>query len=527
MKYPRNIRELLKNSFFEYSNRTAVEYESPFCPVKKSYADLKNDIITIGPNIEKIVGKNVRLGIIGENSYDWLICYFTALYFGWILVPLDKELSEENLVKIICESNINIIAVGNESIEKMGTVKLKLSCIFEFIILNSNNQQYGITIQSILSSKSSKDNSFSPIVEDDVSLIYFTSGTTSVSKGIMLSQKNMIRDVIGVSDALQFTGENIGLGVLPFHHVFAGLCDLLYINYIGGTLCINKNIRSLSNDIQKYNPTILFVVPLIAGNLLKKASEKLKKMGLDDINHVANDTEIFGKRLRTIICAGAMISSDMVDLYKKIGINVVRGYGLTEASGAVSITCSSRDDYDHLTIGTPVSCNEIKIIDGEICVRGDNIMIGYYNNPTATAETFYGKWLRTGDLGYLDEKGDLYITGRLKNLIILDNGKNIYPEELEELLLANDEIEECMVCEHKEDSFTCIAAIIRPSSKLTNTVESHEIQSVLSILLSGINKKLPIYKRIAKIFLTDLEFEKTATNKIIRSKVYERINLKG
>lgn len=512
-----SIRELVDESAMKSPHKIAVKSEIVGIYTEKTFSDLKADILTFGNFLISAYGDNIRLALVGENSYHWIVSYFTALYFGWVLIPIDRDLSIEDLLRIIQESDANVLSYGSTHAKKVDQLKASLSNICAYVIMNTMKNSFGYNMSDILFDKNERADALCPIDATEIAMIMFTSGTTGTSKGIMLSQKNLLSNCFSVADVLHLPKDSVGLGVLPFHHGLPGMCDLLVANYINGTLCINRSLRYLIDDIQQFKPTHIFAVPLIASTLIQKVNSTVNKMNLSNEARIAAIKDFLGGKLQKILCGGAMISAEIVSSYQEIGVTLIRGYGITECSPVVSITFPDRDDYDSVTIGTPLVCNKVKIIDGEICVSGDNVMKGYYKNPEATAAAFNGEWFLTGDLGYLDEKGDLYITGRKKNVIILDNGKNIYPEEIEEVLMRHDDVEECVVLEYHQhsNSPTVIAAIVRLSAGC--------ITGSIATIISETNKNLPVYKRIEKYFLTEQEFEKTTTKKIIRSKVCERV----
>ena len=512
-----NIRELVDVSAVKSPHKIAVKSEMAGVYTEKTFSDLKADVLTFGNFLINSYGDNVRLALVGENSYHWIVSYFTALYFGWVLVPIDRDLSTDDLMRIIQESDANVLSFGNTHAKKVDKLRNSLINVCSYVAMNTVENSFGCNMSDILSARNERADMLCSIDATEIAMIMFTSGTTGTSKGIMLSQKNLLSNCISVADVLHLPEDSVGLGVLPFHHGLPSMCDLLVTNYVNGTLCINRSLRYLTDDIQQFKPTHIFAVPLIASTLIQKVNSVVNKMNLSNEARIDAIKNFFGGKLRTVLCGGAMISSEIISGYQEIGVKLIRGYGITECSPVVSVTFPDRDDYDAVTIGTPLACNRVKIVDGEICVSGDNVMKGYYKDPEATATAFNGEWFLTGDLGYLDEKGDLYITGRKKNMIILDNGKNICPEEIEDVLMRHDDVEECVVLEYHQysNSPAVIAAIVRLSDGCA--------AGSIATIISETNKNLPVYKRIEKYFLTEQEFEKTTTKKIIRSKVCERV----
>jgi len=523
------------NSATQYSDRVFVSARTDGGQMNKTYADLETDIMGFGKALSYKYGSDIRMGIVGENSYQWIVCYYAALYFGWVVVPLDRDLPPKGLAHIIREADIHVLAVGKDCLEKIQEIRADLKNVREFIMINTNERSceysYRISLRELVTTGLEEHGPFDlqPIGENDTAVIMFTSGTTGVSKGVMLSQRNLLYNCLGTADMLQYMdqGDHVHLCVLPFHHCLPNMVDILCATYSGGTLCINRGLKELTSDLQEYRPTHLISVPLIAGGLIHKITTALKKSPYTDEERQERISEFFGGRLRLVVTGGAMMPEETVLAYKKAGIALMRGYGITECTACVSMMSPLRNDYNNTTIGTPIWCHQVKIIDGEICVFGESVMGGYYKNPEATAEAFYGEWLRTGDLGSLDAKGDLYIEGRIKNVIILEDGNNVYPEEIEEALLSHADIEECVVFEYTQaNRRPVIAAIIRPLDTYHHSIESDGVMKYFSDIIAQINETLPVYKQVIKILLTAREFEKTTTRKVIRSKVCERI-MKG
>ncbi|MCL1791201.1 MAG: AMP-binding protein [Peptococcaceae bacterium] len=539
MKKASNIREMIMNSATQYPERVFVSGAQEARQPDKTYADLETDIMGFGKGLYHRFGNDVRMGIFGENSYQWIVSYYTALYFGWVVVPLDKDLSSEGMLHIVEQADLNVLVVGKDCLEIVRGLRMNLGRVRDLVMINtergpegrSDYRSVGESMNELIARGLDEHEPFDLQVIDEchTAVIMFTSGTSGVSKGVMLSQRNLLLNCLATADMLHYTNQHdhVHLCVLPFHHCLPNMVDILCTTYAGGTLCINRGLKELVSDLQDYRPTHLIAVPLIAEGLIRKITTALgKTLGLDEASE-KHIKDFFGGRLELVVTGGAMMSEETVVAYKEAGIPLMRGYGITECTACVSMMSPTRDDYDNSTSGTPIWCQKVRIIDGEICVTGQSVMQGYYKNPEATAEAFHEEWFRTGDLGYLNEEGDLYITGRIKNVIILGSGINVYPEEIEEALLAHADVDECVVFEYAQGTHRpVIAAIIHPQNTYHHSLESDEAIDYFLGIVALVNETLPGYKHIMKFFLTAREFEKTTSRKIIRSKVCERI-LKG
>jgi len=360
--------------------------------------------------------------------------------------------------------------------------------------------------------------------------LLYTSGTTGKPKGVMLSHRNLASDAVAACQHVGIFGNN--MLVLPLHHSFgfvAAVCSMLLK---GSEICISSSLKRTVSDLTKFKPSNMFLVPLFVETFYKKIWETAKKQGKDkllkrmigvsnvllkagiDVRRLLFSSIItsLGGNLKLIVSGGAPLDVKYVEGFRDIGINILNGYGITECSPIVSV--NRNEYYRDGSVGLVLPCCEVKIAapdedgHGDICVKGDSVMQGYYGNEQATSETFDGEWFITGDIGYMDEDGFLYISGRRKNLIILNNGKNVYPEEIEEELLHIEYIKEAVV--YAEDN-TIIAEVYLDTEKMPDCA------GLLDQDIINLNKTLPVYKNIGKTRIRDVEFPKTTTKKIKRA----------
>jgi len=496
MYKPKTLKDIIERNAELFGDKIAVQYRHKSREIIKTYSQLKTDIMSLS-----IYTKEMRVGILGENSYDWVMVFCAVIVSNGIIVPIDTEVSENQLVNIILDLKLDILMIGHDCYDKVKQIIKNKGIEIKLIEIN---QEEHIEIDS-------NSDIFSNNTDDDkiknACLIYYTSGTTGTSKGVMLGNKQLISNCIAEHEALKFPERQCGLNVLPFHHGYAVMCDIIYTFYIGGILCISAGLRHFIKELYDYQPAHLFVVPLIAESLLKIIK------GENNINNKVNINDF----LKVIACGGAMTRPGLANEYALLGINFIRGYGITECSPIISIMYSDRV-YDDLSVGTPISCNKVEIIDEEIYVKGDNVMIGYYNNEVSTKEILKDGWLKTGDLGYINEKGDLYIVGRKKNLIILDNGENIVPEDIEKIIEENDFIIESLVFENRninQKAHISIIVVIDLTEKNCN--------AKLQYIIDEFNRRVPLYKHIHKTYARSIPFERTSTKKIKREAVLRKL----
>ncbi len=497
--------------------------------VFKTYKEFRDEIAALGTFILSKGLKKEKIAIIGENSYEWILCYFAVLGSGNTAVPLDRDLPVEDLLYNIQNSGCKAIFFSHlyrDVAEKIADLETEIEFYFAKSDMNEMLEEGKKLI-------SSGDESFknADVKPDDLAAIVYTSGTTGKSKGVMLTQKNIASNAL--SACRNITGEGQGVLALPLHHTFGMVANVIAPFLFEATIYMTTSIRNIQADMIKIKATAAFCVPLMAELIYKKvwatAKEKgkeeilkkglkisntLLKLGIDVRRKLfAEVHENLGGNLELFVCGGAPLSEKMAFELTSMGINVLNGYGITECSPIVSVNRNFANKIG--SVGLVLDCNEVKINNpdengiGEIYVRGDNVMVGYYNDEEATKEAFDDGWFRTGDLGRLDEDGFLYVTGRIKNLIILPNGKNVSAEELEEKLL--DEVgglEEVIVYE-EDDKITA-------EIYLGQGVEE-EAKEKAKKDIKRLNAKLPSYKKIAKTKVRNEAFQKTTSLKIKRN----------
>lgn len=460
-----------------------------------------------------------KIAIIGENSYIWIMAFFSIVNGGNVAVPIDKTLSKENILSLIEYSDCNIAIVSDDYLDVFDNVNsikiIKMSEIDDHIIEGSKNIKKG-----------NLDFVNYNVNVDDVAVITYTSGTTGTSRGVMLSQKNIISDVN--NGCQNFNPDGNVLAVLPLHHMFGLVVGMIMVFHYRCPIYINTSLKNIKRDLAISKPQTMFFVPLFIETLSKNVWEtsvktnqtfKLKigmrisnvllKIGVDIRKKFFKTVlSAFGGNLEYILCGGAPLDERYIKEFRTWGIEILNAYGVTECSPGIAV--NRNHHHKDGSVGLPIPNCQVKISDsGEILVKGDIVMMGYYKDESATAETIIDGWYYTGDLGRIDEDGFLFLTGRKKNLIILSNGENVSPEELEMIISREEGV--CEVVVYSENNF--IVAEIYPEEKFLNN-ESH-----FEAIISNINRRLPCFKRINSIRLRDVEFEKNTTKKILRYKI--------
>ncbi len=514
---------MLEENSKKFASSTLISFEADKQNADITYKQFKEDIDALGTYLYSIgFGGKKHIALIGENCYNWIVTYFAVVTGSNIIVPIDKELSDTELESLIRSSDCSMVICSEKN-------KGVLPLIEDMEIPHILFDEIDGAIKSGKELLSNGDTSFKDNVVDieDTCAIIFTSGTTGAPKGVMLSQRNLISDAKSSLASLPIIPRTIA--ILPLNHTFGFMAGVLCQVWMGYPIYINNSIRNVAKDIKNFKPGHISVVPLFLENFRKniwknaekqgkaaslkmliKVSDAMRKVGIDLRPKLFKSVlSAFGGNLRTIVSGGAPMDENLVGEFDAFGIEIINGYGITECSPIVSI--NRRNSGKEGSVGKPVPGVSVKIKnpdengDGEILIKGDNVMQGYYNNPSATAEAFDSDWFNTGDIGHLDDDNYIYLSGRKKNLIILGNGKNVSPEELETLIGRVEGVDEVIV--YSENNL--ITAEIYTSSP--------ETKDAIKEAVGEINKTVASYKKINKIKFRANEFEKTSTRKIKRN----------
>ncbi len=470
-----------------------------------------------------------KVAIIAENSYEWIVSYYATLIGGNIAVPMDIKLSDDEIVSQLVRSGCEAMVYCDETEHFVTAVKKDPENPVREFFRVSEFPSYKAEGKAAIEAGDTRCIDAKP-GPDDLAAIVYTSGTTGLSKGVMLTHYNITSDITASCSVQK--GEH-AIGFLPLNHTFCWVGALFsgYLLAEWGYIC--DGVKDLQKDMQTYKPQNFSAVPLVVTSIYDRIWRTARKTGREDklkkglkiskflyAHGIDVRRKIFkqiidnlGGELEFIICGGANLDPKYEQGMNDFGIQIINGYGMTECSPA--ITTNLRDYVRFGSVGQALPCNEIKIMYpdefgiGEVYVRGTNVMKGYYNDPEATAEAFDGEWLRTGDYGRMDEDGYLYFVGRKKNLIVLSNGKNVSPEEIEDKMIQIDYVNEVLVYQ-EDDKIT--------GEFFLNEEEYPNARDTLQADVFKMNEVLPKFKRVAVIKVRDTEFPKTTTMKIIRDR---------
>lgn len=533
-----SIREMLMMAVNEDGEKIAYKFKNPDGTVREvTYIEFYQTVEALGASLTEMGLGSSHIAIVSENRYDWIVAYLTVLQSAGVFVPIDRQLTTKEKLHLLTDSESEAVFFSKQYLTWFVENKASMPNIKAFICFDIDKDTDGIISYKRLIAEGAKldKTAYDSLKsnENELKMLVYTSGTTGIAKGVMLSEHNLVS---GVYYGLQVSRiYDTALSILPYHHTYESVCDILVNIHSHATLCINSVMRELVSDMQLYHPTNIYIVPAIAEfiyflimkNLKEKGKLKTFKKGVKiskaalrlgiDIRPklFAELHNLFGGKLRKIVCGGAPIRPEMGEFFNDIGIPMTGGYGITECSPLVSVNDESSNDFN--TAGHRLACLQWRIDEpngegiGEIAVKGDVVMLGYYKMPDKTAEAIRDGWFFTGDYGYITPDDQICITGRKKNIIVLSNGKNIYPEEIENLIMNIDCISEVVVRglkNSKGDEHALEAEVYLNEEK-----NESEVKALISEALA----ELPSYKKITKVVIRKEPFPKTTSNKIIRN----------
>lgn len=514
------IKEMLNYCVTEYGEKEAFAYRDKKQDISISFTELKKAAELFGTYLFHKGFKDSHIAVLGENSYEWILTHFAVTCGGNVIVPIDKELDADSIAELLLDSESKLLVFSNTYVDIVEQLQERLPNI---TYINMKDIPKCMEQGKELLFNGYKDFVDVKVSKDDLASIVYTSGTTGKSKGVMLTHGNFMSNMYAASCNVKVDGASILL--LPLHHTFGLVAGLFAVMYYGYPLYINRSLKKILTDFQTAKPQNTFVVPLIAETLYKNIWITAQKQGKDKLlkalitmSNALRRIKIdlrktlfksvlsaFGGNLDLIICGGAPLNPELVKGLDDFGITVLNGYGITECAPIVAV---NRNEFNIIgSVGLPLICNKVKISEeGEVLVKGDNVMLGYYHNEAENEKVFVDGWFKTGDLGRIDEHGALHITGRIKNLIILANGENIPAESIEEQIYSIPYVKE--VIAYGKDNR--IVAEVYLDEEVTDA------RARINADIQFINQRLPLTRNIGQVLIRDTEFPKTTTKKIKR-----------
>lgn len=560
----RDFKDLLSQTVKKYPNSIAYQYKrwknaEDFDYITKSYEEFQNDVQALSTSLLQLGLENKKIALIADNRYEWCTTYLAVTTGNMVIVPLDKALPNREIESLIQRSEADAVIFEKKYLEEFQKIRKEKIGNLQYLICMDNIKDSSILdyqqllLKGAIALKEGSTIYNTRIINPQkMSIMLFTSGTTSEAKAVMLSQYNICENIRGVASYVQMFESDVLLSFLPLHHTFECTITFLYGIYFGVTVAFCDGLKYIAQNLKEYGVTVFVAVPLVLENMYKKIQKEIEKSGktplIETIKKVSKRLlkwhidlrkflfkpvlKKFDEKLRVVFYGAAPMNKQTILGYNEMGIELIQGYGLTETSPVIACETDKRKMPG--SVGFPLINVSVKIDApndegiGEIVVKGPNVMSGYYENAVATQKVLKDGWFYTGDYGYLDEQGFLYVTGRKNDVIVLRNGKNIYPQELEFLISKLDYVDEAMVYgKDRKNADTLICAkIVYNSDKMKEYFPNNQEQEYTEIVwndIKKINEQLPIFKHIKEITITTEPLIKTTTQKVKRYQEIQKV----
>jgi long-chain acyl-CoA synthetase len=549
-----SIQDLITQSANKYGDKLALEDLNDTPIPRLTYGGLLKNILKLGAALRSLgIKERSHVALIGENRVQWALSYLTLSYFNYVIVPIDRNLHENEILNVIHESDAEAVIFTSQYEQIFVEAHTSLLKVKHYISMDSTAERpMFFSMMNMMHSAHPTAPELAPKIHpNDMAVIIFTSGTLGRAKGVMLSQHNITSNLMSMLSIFMMYPEDRFLSVLPMHHTYECTCGMLCPLYAGSSIHFARSLKTVTDDLQRVKATILLGVPLLYDKMFKRIHKGIqeKKAVAKVLNPLIKFTDImqtvgwknakrsifkelhhkFGGSIRFFIAGGAAPDPLVAKGLRDLGFNFIQGYGLTETSPILALNSPFKLKDD--AAGFPLPGCEVKINEpdkdgiGEVYGKGPNVMLGYYKNPAATAEVFENGWFKTGDLGYFDSDGYLHISGRKKNVIISKSGKNVFPEEIEDVLNRSPFVLESLVYGQDDPKLDEIIAaqivvdaeaFIELSESSGKEITKELLHQIIADEVSKVNKQLSSYKQIRKFIIRDHELLKTTTQKIKR-----------
>lgn len=497
------IRDILLQTEAKFGDKDAIRYKTGKDQIEsKTYSQLRQDSERFSGALKALGLQGKHIAVIGATSYDWIVAYLGAVNCGSVAVPLDVALPPQEICELI--NRADVTALVYDELRADVAAMAKDACPNLTKIISMQKEEAEGDVLSLHRLLSESENGFDEWANPEaLCTIMFTSGTTGKSKGVMLTQRNLAENATCLD--MKIPSRTVILSVLPIHHAYCLSMDILKGLSLGSIICINDSPMRMAKNIHLFGPDMILMVPMMIETFAKKLEDAAA------LPPEAVKKQVFGDRLHTICSGGAYLNPAWITLFEKYGIQILQGYGMTECAPVISTNLEW--NKKHGSVGKLMPNCTAKVVDEEIWVQGSSVMQGYYKMPEETKETLTEDgWLRTGDLGYVDEDHFVFLTGRKKNLIITPNGENVSPEEIENVLSENRLVQEVLV----REANGMIEAEIFPDLEYAGKHGISDVKEGLQEIVDAYNKEAAAYKKVAALKVRDTEFEKTAARKIKR-----------
>lgn len=538
-----NFRELVER-YKNFEENIAFKYKQKGKIVNVTYKQFVEDIRALGTAILNLDDVE-RIAVIGNNRYEWCVSYLATTTAGKVVVPLDKALTDNEIIRLIKRSGAQAVIYDEKYQNAISKCDLGYAICMDDLIQEGVTRYRHLLGQGYDLLKRKEDSYDHVTIDNDkMAVMLFTSGTTAEPKAVMLSQNNICSQVAAITDHVKLYETDTLLSFLPIHHTFECTITFLYGTYNGTTIAFCEGLKYIAQNLKDYEVTVFVAVPLVLETMFKKINKGIADSGkkdlIDKMKKISNlllklhidvrkklfkpVLKQFDEHLRVVLYGAASMDKSTILGYNELGIDLVQGYGLTESSPV--ITTETDKQKRPGSVGLPLENIEVKIENpneegiGELLAKGPNIMLGYYENDTATKETINEDgWLHTGDYAYIDKDGFVYITGRKSDVIVLRNGKNIYPQEIEFMINKLPYIEESIIYSRnksKTDTVLCAKIVYNKENIIEKFGKQKDYKTLVWKDIKEMNQELPTYKHIKEIVVTDEPLEKTTTQKVKR-----------
>lgn len=551
-----NLRHLVYRNDEEYGDKTLYWYKEDKEDFHEySYHRMRAEVDAIGTAFVELGIMDSGIAITGDVHPRFFATYYAATTGGGYAVPIDRDIHPDQTVNFIIRAEAKAVVYTRNQNKKIAEIAAELPDVKYFIPIQPGEDfrfsDKVKTIDEIIElGNAALEKGNRRFVDHEIdmskmSALLFTSGTTGTAKGVMLSHKNLTAAANASVLSMSYDMNNTFVSILPPHHSYEITCGEMAIQMLGAEILINDSLKHIMKNFAWYKPNALMLVPLIVETMHKKIWDEVKKrkmekklkfaMGLSNFllffgidkrqKLFSQVTGAFGGNLKSIVCGGAPLSPQIIKDFYAFGITVLEGYGITECAPLVAVNSPGKVKFH--SVGQPVKGCRVRIDKqdesdktGEICVSGDNVMMGYFKDPEATKEAFTEDgWFKTGDIGYIDDEGYIFITGRKKNVIILSNGKNVFPEELEEHIAPIPEILEAVVTVRETNGEPVLTAICVPNPDLVTETDDEKVYALMKSKIDEVNKTLPSYKKMLRVEMRREPFERNTAKKIMRYKI--------
>lgn len=502
----KTLQDIIRHGAENFGSQPAFRYKKNKEIQDKSYRKLQQDSMAVSRMVEGLGMKGKHIALIGTTSYQWISCYFGITGSGSVAVPVDAQLPAQAVWELLNRADVEMLIYDEIRADVSAGIHEHCPLISHIISMQAESSQPNILSLSCLLSEYT-GNYETAVTPDQLATILFTSGTTGKSKGVMLSHQNLTDNAVCLD--MKIPAGTVTMTLLPINHVYCLTMDIIKGLFIGAVICINDSIMRVQKNLSLFQPELILMVPMIIESIYGKLEEASRQAPFGTPKPMIAQAAL-GGRLKTICSGGAYLDPDYVDRFQEYGITILQGYGMTECSPVISTNLEWTNKKG--SVGKLLPNCQAKVVDEELWIKGSSVMMGYYKMPEETSQALEDGWLKTGDLGYIDSEDYVFITGRKKNLIILANGENVSPEELENQLNHSPLVKEVLVREAEH----VIEAEIFPNYEYAEKAGISNIPQQLQELIDQENQNMPVYKRIHHLVVREKEFEKTTAKKIKR-----------